>query len=229
KLQIRRVMLVAPPASISTAFQSAHLSSVTPAMPSARPVVLSGPSGGGKSTILTRAMKEYEGVFAFSVSHTTRNPREGEQNGVHYWFSTKDEVAKMIERDEFLEYATFGGNTYGTSKKSVNDVLSSGRICVLDVELQGVRNLKKSLNDAKYIFIRAPSVDELEKRLRARGTETEETLQKRLNHAREDMEEIAKDEKLFDYEIVNDDLESAYAQFKNVLSEDLNAVQRSKQ
>ncbi|GMT26756.1 hypothetical protein PFISCL1PPCAC_18053, partial [Pristionchus fissidentatus] len=225
----RRAMLVAPPASLSATFQSSHLSALIPAMPSARPVVLSGPSGGGKSTILTRAMKEFEGAFAFSVSHTTRNPREGEQNGVHYWFSSKPEVERMIENGEFLEHATFGGNTYGTSKKSVNDVLSSGRICVLDVELQGVRNLKAALSDAKYIFIRAPSVDELEKRLRARGTETEETLQKRLKHAREDMEEIAKDKSLFDYEIVNDDLDSAYKQFINALSEDLTSAQRSKQ
>ncbi|KAF8366965.1 guk-1, partial [Pristionchus pacificus] len=202
---------------------------VTPAMPAARPVVLSGPSGGGKSTILTRAMQEFEGAFAFSVSHTTRKPREGEEHGVHYWFSTKDEVSKMIDNGEFLEHATFGGNTYGTSKKAVNDVLTSGKICVLDVELQGVRNLKKSLADAKYIFIRAPSLEHLEKRLRARGTETEETLQKRLKHAREDMEEIAKDDKLFDYEIVNDDLESAYKQFVNALREDLTLLQRSKQ
>ncbi|GMS99034.1 hypothetical protein PENTCL1PPCAC_21209, partial [Pristionchus entomophagus] len=227
---LRRAMLVAPTSSLlATTFLSSHQSTVPTAMPTARPVVLSGPSGGGKSTILNRAMEEFKDAFAFSVSHTTRSPREGEQHGVHYWFSSRDEVAKMIENEEFLEHATFGGNTYGTSKKAVSDVLNSGRICVLDVEIQGVRNLKKSLTNAKYVFIRAPSVDELEKRLRARGTETEETLQKRLKHAREDMEEIAKDETLFDHEIVNDDIESAYKQFINALSEDLSVHQRSKQ
>ncbi|KHJ96560.1 guanylate kinase domain protein [Oesophagostomum dentatum] len=107
-------------------------------------------------------MKEYPNSFAFSVSHTTRKPREGEEHGIHYWFVEQDEMQRMIAEGEFLEHATFGGNTYGTSKKSVSDVEKTGKICVLDIELQGVRNVKNhsSLN-ARFILIRPPSMDVL--------------------------------------------------------------------
>ncbi|GMS99976.1 hypothetical protein PENTCL1PPCAC_22151, partial [Pristionchus entomophagus] len=152
------------------------------------PVVISGPSGAGKSSILKMAMNKFRDDFVLTVSHTSRAPGEGERNGVHYWFSSKTEMDKMIEDGEFLEYASFGGNMYGTSRKAVQEMLDSGRICVLDVELNGVRSLKESLKNAIYIYVRAPH-DQLEKRLRYRGTESDESLQKRLRHAREDMEE----------------------------------------
>ncbi|CAI5438093.1 unnamed protein product [Caenorhabditis angaria] len=186
-----------------------------------RPIVLSGPSGGGKSTILSRAMKEYPESFAFSVSHTTRQPREGETHGTHYYFTDKIDMEEMIRRGEFIEYATFGGNTYGTSKKAVEEVEKTGKICVLDIELQGVRNIKQSHLDARYILIRAPSIKLLEERLRARGTETEETLQKRLKHAEEDLIEVEKNPHLFDKVIINDDLERAYNEFIDTIRDDL--------
>ncbi|CAO4361491.1 unnamed protein product [Caenorhabditis nigoni] len=191
-----------------------------------RPIVLSGPSGGGKSTILTRAMKEYPHSFAFSVSHTTRQPRAGEEHGKHYYFTEKEKMQAMIKNGEFLEHATFSGNTYGTSKKTVEEIENSGKICVLDIELQGVRNIKNSHLDARYILIRAPSIKLLEERLRARGTETEESLKKRLQHAEEDLVEIEKNPTLFDKVIVNDDLERAYKEFVDLLREDLEKTKK---
>ncbi|UMM12620.1 hypothetical protein L5515_001306 [Caenorhabditis briggsae] len=191
-----------------------------------RPIVLSGPSGGGKSTILTRAMKEYPNSFAFSVSHTTRQPRAGEEHGKHYYFTEKEKMQAMMKNGEFLEHATFSGNTYGTSKKTVEEIEKSGKICVLDIELQGVRNIKNSHLDARYILIRAPSIKLLEERLRARGTETEESLKKRLQHAEEDLVEIEKNPTLFDKVIVNDDLERAYKEFVDLLREDLEKTKK---
>uniref|UniRef100_A0A914CSD0 guanylate kinase n=1 Tax=Acrobeloides nanus TaxID=290746 RepID=A0A914CSD0_9BILA len=161
---------------------------VSKLMSAIKPIVLSGPSGGGKSTIFERAKKEYPDAFAFSVSHTTRKPRPGEENGVHYWFVDQDQMEQMIARGEFFEHARFGGNFYGTSKKAVEDVQKTGRICVLDLELQGVFNIKQSHLDARFILVRAPTLEILEERLRKRGTETEESLSKRIQHAREDLE-----------------------------------------
>ncbi|WKX88055.1 hypothetical protein Q1695_008012 [Nippostrongylus brasiliensis] len=186
-----------------------------------RPIVLSGPSGGGKSTILSRAMKEYPNSFAFSVSHTTRKPRDGEEHGVHYWFTEREEMQRMIENDEFLEHATFGGNTYGTSKKAVSDVERTGKICVLDIELQGVRNIKNSHLNARYILIRTPTIEVLESRLRSRGTEKEEDIERRLKHAREDLAEVEQNPDLFDHVIINDNFEQAYKEFIAVIEEDL--------
>jgi len=186
-----------------------------------RPIVMSGPSGGGKSTILARAIQEYPNTFAFSISHTTRNPRNGEIPGEHYHFVSKDEVKSMIENNEFFEHAEFGGNTYGTSKKAVSDIQRTGRICVLDVELTGVKTFKKSDLNAKYILIQAPSIDILEERLRNRGSETEESIAKRLKRAREDSEAVKEDPTLFDYVIVNSILDVAYANFIEAIADEL--------
>uniref|UniRef100_A0A8B9SIA2 Guanylate kinase 1 n=1 Tax=Anas platyrhynchos TaxID=8839 RepID=A0A8B9SIA2_ANAPL len=150
-----------------------------------RPVVLSGPSGAGKSTLIKKLFKDYENIFGFSVSHTTRQPRPGEVNGKDYHF--------------FLEHAEFSGNMYGTSKAAVQAVQAQNQICVLDVDIQG-----------------PPSMDVLEKRLRDRQTETEESLLKRLSAARVDLE-LSKEPGLFDLVIVNDDLEKAYSELKEVL------------
>ena len=140
-----------------------------------RPVVFCGPSGSGKSTLLKRLMAEYPNAFAFSVSHTTRKPRPGEENGKDYHYVSREEILAGIENGEFLEYAEFSGNYYGTSKKAVETVLSSGRICALDVDIQGVKNLKKTDLNPVYLFIKPPSLETLETRLRERGTETEDS------------------------------------------------------
>ncbi|KAK5985923.1 Guanylate kinase [Trichostrongylus colubriformis] len=133
-------------------------------------------------------------------------------------------MQRMIANGEFLEYATFGGNTYGTSKKAVNEVVQTGKICVLDIELQGVRNIKNTQLNARYILIRAPTLEILEARLRARGTEKEEDIARRLKHAREDLAAVERDPGLFDLVIVNDDLERAYKEFIHAIEEDLRSI-----
>ncbi|KAF4014294.1 hypothetical protein G4228_006773 [Cervus hanglu yarkandensis] len=183
-----------------------------------RPVVLSGPSGAGKSTLLKRLLQEHGSIFGFSVSHTTRDPRPGEENGKDYYFVTREVMQRDIAAGDFIEHAEFSGNLYGTSKAAVRAVQAMNRICVLDVDLQGVRNIKKTDLRPIYIFVQPPSLDVLEQRLRQRNTETEESLAKRLAAARADMES-SKEPGLFDLIIVNDSLDKAYWALKEALSE----------
>ncbi|KAJ8408219.1 hypothetical protein AAFF_G00264470 [Aldrovandia affinis] len=225
------------------------------AMVGPRPVVLSGPSGAGKSTLLKRLMKEYEGVFGFSVSHTTRNPRPGEENGKglnclpmllgatllpvadvlssvssvsseDYHYVTRETMQEGIAKGDFIENAEFSGNMYGTSKASVQDVQAKNLICILDIDMQGVKNIKKTDLNPIYVSIQPPSMDILEKRLRDRQTESEESLQKRLDAARTDME-LSKEPGIFDVVIVNDNLEEAYGKLKDVLIEEITKVQEA--
>lgn len=148
-----------------------------------RPLVLCGPSGSGKSTLLKKLFEEFPETFGFSVSHTTRQPRPGEENGVHYHFVPFDEMKVAVERGEFLEHAEFSGNMYGTSKKAVQDVQAQQKVCVLDIEIEGVKQIRDSELKPLLVFIMPPSLEELEKRLTTRNTETAESLQKRLNTA----------------------------------------------
>ena len=124
----------------------------------------------------------------FSISHTTRKPREGEHDGVHYNFTTVDDIKKEIEAGKFVEYAEVHGNYYGTSVAAVQTVQEQGKICLLDIDIQGAQNVKKSDLDALYIFISPPSMEELEKRLRGRGTESEDAIIKRLGNAKAEMD-----------------------------------------
>ncbi|XP_043832939.1 guanylate kinase isoform X1 [Dromiciops gliroides] len=190
-----------------------------------RPVVLSGPSGAGKSTLLKKLFQEYGNIFGFSVSHTTRSPRPGEENGKDYHFVTREEMQRDIDAGEFIEHAEFSGNMYGTSKAAVQAVQAMNRICVLDIDLQGVRNIKKTELHPIYISIQAPSLDILEKRLRDRKTETEESLKKRLAAAARDMES-SQEPNLFDLIIINDDLEEAYMTLRKVLAEEIQKAQQ---
>lgn len=181
-----------------------------------QPVVFSGPSGVGKSTLLKRLFKEYPDAFGFSVSHTTRQPRSGEQDGVDYHFVTKEAMMAEIGRNSFIEYAEFADKMYGTSIKAVDNVTKSNRICILDIDEQGVKNIKASTLQSKYVFVSPPSVEELEKRLRGRGTETEETIKKRMDTAQSAMD-FAKTTGVYDIVVVNDELEKAYHQLKSTL------------
>lgn len=185
-----------------------------------RPIVLCGPSGSGKSTLLKRLMGEYPNTFAFSVSHTTRKPRNGEQNGREYYFVERDEMLKAIQNNEFIEHAEFSGNLYGTSKKAVQDVLNSGRICVLDIDVQGVKSLKNTNLNPLYLFIKPPNMSELEKRLRDRGTETDASLEKRLNAAKTEME-YANEKGAFHHIIVNDNFDIAFEKLRGILIKDI--------
>uniref|UniRef100_A0A8C7XBL0 Guanylate kinase n=1 Tax=Oryzias sinensis TaxID=183150 RepID=A0A8C7XBL0_9TELE len=192
-----------------------------------RPVVLSGPSGAGKSTLLKKLMKDHEGVFGFSVSHTTRNPRPGEEDGKDYHFTTRELMQEGIDNGEFIENAEFSGNMYGTSKAAVEDVRAKNLICILDVDIQGVRRIKETDLNPIYISIQPPSIEILEQRLRDRQTETEDSLQKRLEAARIDME-LSKEPGVFDVVIINDDLERAYEELKDILNEEIQKVQDAK-
>ncbi|XP_044055745.1 guanylate kinase 1b isoform X2 [Siniperca chuatsi] len=192
-----------------------------------RPVVLSGPSGAGKSTLMKRLIKDHEGVFGFSVSHTTRNPRPGEEDGKDYHFTTREAMQEGIDKGDFIENAEFSGNLYGTSKAAIEDVQAKNLICILDVDIQGVKRIKDTDLNPIYISIQPPSMDILEKRLRDRQTETEESLQKRLEAARIDME-LSKEPGVFDVVIINDDLERAYEELKDILNEEIQKVQEAK-
>ncbi|XP_019734444.1 guanylate kinase [Hippocampus comes] len=195
------------------------------AMAGPRPVVLSGPSGAGKSTLLKKLMKEYNGVFGFSVSHTTRNPRPGEENGKDYHYVTREAMQAAIAKGEFIESAEFSGNMYGTSRAAVEAVKARNLICILDIDMQGVKNIKKTDLNPIYISIQPPSLDVLEARLRARKTESEESLQRRLDAAKVDME-LSKEPDMFDVMIVNDNLEDAYGHLKDALLEEINMVKK---
>ncbi|CAO2643318.1 Guanylate kinase [Lemmus lemmus] len=169
-----------------------------------RPVVLSGPSGAGKSTLLKKLLQEHGSIFGFSVSH--------------YFFVTREMMQRDIAAGDFIEHAEFSGNLYGTSKAAVRAVQAMNRICVLDIDLQGVRNIKKTDLHPIYISVQPPSLAVLEQRLRLRNTETEESLAKRLAAAQADMES-SKEPGLFDLVIINDNLDKAYAILKQALSE----------
>jgi guanylate kinase len=171
---------------------------------------------------LKRLFKEFPHTFGFSVSHTTRKPRDGEVNGVHYHFVTQDIIHEAIKNGEFIETAVFSGNTYGTSKKSVEDVQHHGKVCVLDIEIEGVKQVKKSHLDAVYVFINPPSIEELEMRLRKRNTETEESLQKRLKTAKSELEYGLR-EGNFDIVIHNHNLSKAYQEFRDFILKQLEA------
>jgi len=174
-----------------------------------RPLVISGPSGSGKSTLLTRLFKQYPNTFGFSVSHTTRTPRSGEQDKISYNFVKEDEFLKLIEEKAFIEYAQFSGNRYGTTIKAVQNVTEQGKICVLDIDMQGVKSVKATDLNARFVFIKPPSLEILEDRLRKRNTETEDSLRKRLDAAKAEME-YAEQPGSHDYIIVNDDVEISY-------------------
>ncbi|XP_021708767.1 guanylate kinase isoform X3 [Aedes aegypti] len=190
-----------------------------------RPLVICGPSGSGKSTLLKKLFKEFPETFGFSVSHTTRKPRPGEENGVHYHFVSVEEMQAAIENGEFIETAVFSGNMYGTSKKAVENVQQQGKVCVLDIEIEGVKQVRNSdrLNPL-LVFVNPPSVAELERRLRGRQTETEESLQKRLNTARVEIE-YGSTPGNFDIVVHNNNLKQAYADLRDFIVRELETQQ----
>ena len=193
-----------------------------------KPLVICGPSGVGKSTIIKRLTDEFPGLFGFSCSHTTRKPREGEKEGVNYHYVTKEQFLSAKANEEFIETAEFSGNMYGTSKMAVKTIEEKGQICILDIEMQGVIQVKKAPElDPSYVFIRPPSMDELERRLRERKTETEESLQRRLTRANIELEYGANPEN-FDLIIVNDDVDEASQKLRNFMIEQIKKLQAMK-
>ncbi|KAJ6801987.1 guanylate kinase 1-like [Iris pallida] len=184
-----------------------------------KPIVISGPSGVGKGTLIAKLMKDYPTTFGFSVSHTTRAPRVKEVNGVHYHFTERSVMEKDIREGKFLETASVHGNLYGTSIEAVETVTSAGKRCILDIDVQGARSVRASSLEAIFVFVCPPSFEELEKRLRSRGTETEEQVQKRLRNAKAELDQ-GRSPGLFDHILVNDDLEKCYENLKKLLALD---------
>ncbi|NOZ91600.1 MAG: guanylate kinase [Epsilonproteobacteria bacterium] len=175
-------------------------------------LVLSGPSGAGKSTIIEHSSNQI-GEYYFSISTTTREPRVGEEDGVDYYFVSKEEFEDGIRAGEFLEYAIVHGNYYGTSLKPVNEALSMGKLVVFDIDVQGHRLVRTKMGRlVTSAFITPPTLDELKKRLYARSTDAVEIIEKRIQNAKEEIKAI--DE--FDFVIINDTIEKASAQFTTI-------------
>jgi guanylate kinase len=169
-----------------------------------RLVVVSGPSGAGKSTLI-RASLEAVPELAYSVSATTRKPREGEVDGRDYIFLSREEFEKWIDEGRFLEWAEYSGNLYGTPEQKVEEYLESGRSVILEIELLGAREVREKRPDAVMVFVRAPSLEETRKRLEGRATEDDKALETRMMTALKEVE--ARSE--FDYEVVNAEREQA--------------------
>ncbi|OGM40848.1 guanylate kinase [Aspergillus bombycis] len=179
-----------------------------------RPIVISGPSGVGKETLVQKLFDEHPNTFAFAVSHTTRKPRIGEVEGRDYFFVTPSAFDNLISQEAFVEHAMFNGNQYGTSKRTIADQMANGLVVVLDIEMHGIKQMKANSSiDARYVFIKPPSFETLERRLRGRGTEKDGDIQKRLAQAKAEVE-YAETQGVHDKIIINDDLERAFKELE---------------
>lgn len=174
--------------------------------------IVSAPSGAGKSSLIQALLKRHSDMQV-SVSHTTREPRPGEQDGVHYHFISVDEFKALIAKDEFFEWAEVFGNYYGTSKSTIRDSLSRGIDVFLDIDWQGARQIKAQESSAKGIFILPPSLAELEQRLNKRGQDSSEVIAKRMAQAHSEMSHA--DE--YEYLIINDNFDSALNEFERIV------------
>ncbi|EAK0297990.1 guanylate kinase [Campylobacter upsaliensis] len=176
-------------------------------------LLISGPSGAGKSTLLKKLFEEFKDELYFSISSTTRTPRDGEINGVHYHFISQEEFQNGIKNGDFLEWARVHKNFYGTSLRHTNKALDEGKIVIFDIDVQGFRIAKESLGDQiDSIFITTKNKEELKKRLLKRNTDTIAQLDKRLENASEEMEELGG----YDYLIINDNLEKSYEALRSI-------------
>lgn len=219
--------------SLARLSQPVHHRSVRPihstfshAMAGPKAVVIAGPSGVGKGTLINKLQKEFPALFGFSVSHTTRPPRAGEVDGTHYNFTTVESILSDVKAGKFIEHAEVHGKHYGTSVAAVDRVRAEGKICILDIDVQGCRSARAKGLDASYVFVAPPSMEALESRLRGRGTEAEEAVVTRLKNAQAEID--AKGEKgLFDAVIVNDNLETAYGELKTLLADDMAAAKNA--
>ena len=180
-------------------------------------IVFSGPSGVGKGTILKEVMKDESLKLTYSVSMTTRKPRDGEVDGINYFFVSKEGFEKAIDNNELLEYATYVDNYYGTPKNFVEKKREEGMNVVLEIDLQGAKQVMARAHDALSIFIEPPSMEELERRIRGRQSETEETIKKRIEVARNEMA----GRELYDYVVCNDELTKAIEDVKEIIRKEM--------
>lgn len=186
-------------------------------------IVLSGPSGVGKGTVRKEIFDNYDNEFQFSISMTTRDMREGETEGVDYFYRTKEEFETLIEEDGFLEFAEYVGNYYGTPKAYVEETLNSGKDVFLEIEVQGAKQVQKQMPDGIFIFLSPPDLNELRNRLVNRGTDSEEKVEQRLNKAVEEMRQI----RYYDYVVENDKVENAARKVKHIIESEHLKVSRN--
>ena len=177
-----------------------------------RLTLITGPSGVGKGTLVKKLLERNNDIW-LSISATTRMPRDGEKNGIDYYFIEKERFDELIAQKGFLEWAEFAGNFYGTPKADVERIRKRGKKVLLEIELEGARQVRKSCPEAFQIFIAPPSFDELKKRIRSRGTESEESIKRRLNRAKEEL--LATDE--FDAVVINDNISTALKKLEELI------------
>lgn len=175
--------------------------------------VVSGFSGAGKGTLMKELLSRYEQRYALSISATTRKPRAGEVHGREYFFLEKEAFEKLIEEDALIEHACYVGNYYGTPRSYVLEQMDAGKDVILEIEIQGALNVRKKFPEALLLFVTPPSAAELERRLRGRGTETEEVIRNRMKRASEEVEYMDQ----YDYILVNDDLGACVEQMHELI------------
>lgn len=187
-------------------------------------IVLSGFSGAGKGTLMKRLLELHGEEYALSISATTRKPRTGEEEGVHYFFKEKTEFEKMIQEDAFLEYAGYCENYYGTPKAYVEEKLQEGKNVILEIEIQGALKVKEKLPDTLLVFVTPPSAEELKNRLVGRGTEELSVIEQRLNRAVEEAEGVEN----YDYLLINDDLDTCAEELHQIIKSEHHRMLREK-
>lgn len=176
-------------------------------------IVLSGPSGVGKGTVRKRIFDDPHTSYKYSISMTTRQMREGEKDGIDYFFKTREEFEKLIEQDEFIEYAEYVGNYYGTPVQYVKDTMNAGHDVFLEIEVEGAKQVRKKFPDALFIFLAPPSLDHLTERLIGRGTESKEKIESRVKEAKKEVEMM----NLYDYVVVNDEVDLAKDRIQSIV------------
>lgn len=192
---------------------SIHSSATTKeCLPGGRLIVLTGPSGVGKGTLVRSLLKRHPELY-LSISVTTRSPRPGEIDGKHYYFVSRSQFQQMVAKGELLEWAEFAGNYYGTPRVPVEEQISLGKSVVLEIELEGARAIRKTFPRSLRIFVLPPSLKELEQRLRGRGQDSEEAIARRLQRAQEEINAATE----FDFKIINDNFETALNQIEAAL------------
>jgi guanylate kinase len=185
--------------------------------------ILSAPSGAGKTTLCNKAIRFFPDLKT-SVSYTTRKPREGEKDGIDYYFISRDAFEKKEKKGEFLECATVHGNNYGTDAQEVQDKLSHGFDVLFDIDVQGAQQIKEKEAEAVFVFLLPPSLEICEDRLKSRGNDTEEEIVLRLERARKEIESAL----WYDYLIINDTIEDAFEKFKSIIIAEKNKTKRVK-